>query len=59
MIPANEVFGGDPLPYTIPSTQLQSTTSSVGPCVASEQASLHSQASKELPPQNVSSVEGL
>jgi len=52
-ISANVVSGSDPLP----STQLQSATTSVGPCVASsEQASLHSQASKELPPQSVSSV---
>lgn len=55
-ISANEVSGSDSLPYKLPSTQLQSAISSFGPCVASEQASLHSQASKELPPQSVSSV---
>ncbi|KAK2367845.1 zinc finger CCCH domain-containing protein [Trifolium repens] len=54
MISANEVSGSEPLPCTLSSTQLQSVTSSVGP---SEQPSLHSQASKELPPQSVSSVE--
>jgi len=50
IISAVVVSGSDPLPYMLPSTQLQSATSSVGPCVASEPAS------KELPPQSVSSV---
>ncbi|KAI5445352.1 hypothetical protein KIW84_013545 [Lathyrus oleraceus] len=54
---ANEVSGSEPLPFTLPSTQLHSATSSVGPCVASEQPSLHPQSSKELPPQSVSSVQ--
>jgi hypothetical protein len=54
MISANEVSGSEPLPCTSSSTQLQPVTSAVGP---SEQPSLHSQASKELPPQSVSSVE--
>ncbi|TKY73292.1 Zinc finger CCCH domain-containing protein 55 [Spatholobus suberectus] len=54
----SEVPGSEPLPYMLSSTQLQSATSSVGPCVTSEQPSLHSQASKELPPQSgFSSVE--
>lgn len=49
MTSADEVSGSAPLPYMLPSTQLQSATSSVGPCVTSEQPSLHSQTSKELP----------
>ncbi|CAJ2648590.1 unnamed protein product [Trifolium pratense] len=54
MISANEVSDSEPLPCMLPDTQLQSVTSSVGP---SDHPSLHSQASKELPPQSVSSVE--
>ncbi|XP_058763512.1 uncharacterized protein LOC131636951 isoform X1 [Vicia villosa] len=54
---ANEVSGSEPLPFTLPSTQLHSATSSIGPCVASEQPSLHPQGFKELPPISVSSVQ--
>ncbi|CAK8532207.1 unnamed protein product [Lathyrus sativus] len=54
---ANEVSGSEPLPFTLPSTQLHSANSSVGPCVASEQPSMHPQGSKELPPRSVSSVQ--
>lgn len=54
---ANEVPGSEPLPHMLPSTQLQSATNSVGQCVTSEQTSLHSQASRELPPLSGSIVE--
>ncbi|RDX82474.1 Zinc finger CCCH domain-containing protein 55, partial [Mucuna pruriens] len=54
---ANEVPGSEPLPYMLSSTQLQSATSSVGQYVTSEQTSLHSQASKDLPPQSGSPME--
>ncbi|KAK7411325.1 hypothetical protein VNO78_02758 [Psophocarpus tetragonolobus] len=53
----NEVPGSEPLPYMLSSTQLQSATGSVGQCVTSDQPSLHSQASKELPPLSGSLVE--
>lgn len=57
MISANKVSSSEPLPYMLPSTQLQSATSSVGPCITSDQSLLHSQASKELPPHSGSSLE--
>lgn len=53
----NEVRISEPLPYMSSSTQLQSATSSIGPSLTSEQPSLHSQASKELPPQSGSLME--
>lgn len=57
MISANEVSGSEHSLSMLPATQVQPTTSSVGPSVASEQPSLHSQASKEFTPQSGSLVE--
>ncbi|XP_061351967.1 uncharacterized protein LOC133296938 [Gastrolobium bilobum] len=54
---ASKVSGCEPLPYMLPSTQLQSATCSVGQCLSSEQPSLHSQDSKDLPPHSGSLVE--
>lgn len=54
---ADKISGSEPLPYMLPSTQIQLATSSVDPCVTSEQPSVHAQVSKELPPHSGSSVE--